>query len=304
MELDWGMAAAAVGEEKLRECVGAWGGGPVMAPWLQDGGLSALVPGGGAWMSVAVRVKNGAPEARCDCRQAGPYCSHSTVAMAYAAANMEYLKAVRAAEDEGIREAARTAEPRDRGALADAALGEDSADRSDLHHMQLPPRCLPPRGIDYGRLLDMGYVGLSTGCFLEEFAGLDFGVAGRTAGRFAAAGDLAEAARIYCVVAETIAKNVAITDDSNAHYSASLETALEDLRKCMVSRTGRPRRKMPAGERRKRISWLVRRVALDDPDFFTEDFASALDSVCVAPGDKEWRREQERLHSGQPAVRK
>ena len=297
MDLDWDMAAAAVGAEKLRECAGARGGGPVMAPWLRDGGLDALVPGGGDWMTVAVSVKNGAPEARCDCGQAGPYCSHSMAVMAYAAANADYLRAVRAAEDEGIREAAKIAEPEYREALADAALGEDPADRSGLRHMQLTTRCLPPRGIDYGRWLDMGYVGLSAGCFLEESVDIDFDTVGQIARRFAASGDLAEAARIYCVVAETIAKNVAITDDSNAHYSTSLKTALGDLSRCMVSRTGRPRKKMPAGERKKRISWLVRRVALNDPDFFTEDFASALDSVCVAPGDREWRRAQERLRS-------
>ena len=295
--MDEAAAIAAVGEEKLRKCGGAWGGGPAMAPWLQDGGLAALVPGGRKWMNVFVCFGKGAPEVWCDCRQAGPYCSHSIVVMAYAAANADYLRAVRAAEDEGIREAAKIAEPEYREALADAALGEDPADRSGLRHMQLTTRCLPPRGIDYGRSLDMGYVGLSAGCFLEESVDIDFDTVGQIARRFAASGDLAEAARIYCVVAETIAKNVAITDDSNAHYSTSLKTALEDLGRCMVSRTGRPRKKMPAGERKKRISWLVRRVALDDPDFFTEDFEAALDSVCVAPGDREWRREQERLRS-------
>lgn len=297
------MAASAVGAEKLRGCAGARGGGPVMAPRLRDGGLEALVPGGGDWMTVAVSVKRGAPEARCDCGQAGPYCSHSMAVMAYAAANSDYLRAVRAAEDEVIREAAKITEPEYREALADAALCEDPAGRSGLHRMQLTARCLPPRGIDYGRSLDMGYVGLSAGCFLEESAYIDFGAAGRIARRFEASGDLAEAARIYCVVAETIAKNAAITDDSNAHYSTSLKTALGDLGGCMVSRAGRPRKKMPAGEHKKRISWLARRVALDDLDFFTEDFEATLDSVCVAPEDKEWRA-QERLRSGQPAVRK
>ena len=97
-------------------------------------------------------------------------------------------------------------------------------------------------------------------------------------------------------MSETIAKNIAITDDSNAHYSFSLKAALEKLAGCMVSRAGRPREKLPAGERRRYISWLVRRVALGDPDFFTEDFASALDSVCVAQGDREWRKAQEKRH--------
>ena len=304
MDPDWDAVAAAVGEEKLRECGGAWGGGPAMAPWLQDGGLAALVPGGRKWMNVFVCFKKGAPEVWCDCGQAGPYCSHSAVLIAYAAANSGYLKAACAAEDEGIREAAKAAEPRDRKALAAAASGEDPADRMGLHLLNLPPRGLPPRGIDYGRVLDMEYVNLSSDCFLEEFADVDFDVAERVAGRFAASGDLAEAARIHCVVAETIAKNAAITDDSNAHYSYSLKTALRELYVCMVSRAGRPRAKLPAGERKKHISWLARRVALDDPDFFTEYFEATLDSVCAAPGDREWRRAQERLFSGQHEIPK
>lgn len=304
MDVDEAAAIAAVGEEKLRKCGGAWGGGPAMAPWLQDGGLAALVPGGRKWMNVFVCFGKGAPEVWCDCRQAGPYCSHSAVLIAYAAANSGYLKAVRAAEDEGIREAAKIAEPRDRKALAAAASGEDPADRMGLHLLKLPPRGLPPRGIDYGRVLDMAYVNMSSDCFLEEFADVDFDVAERVAGRFSASGDLPEAARIYCVVAETIAKNVAITDDSNAHYSYSLKTALEKLQGCMVSRAGRPRKKMPDGERKRCISWLARRAALNDPDFFTDDFEAALDSVCAAPGDGEWREEQERLHSEQSAARR
>ena len=303
MDPDWGAAAAAVGE-KLRGYGGAWGGGPAMAPWAGDGGLAALVPGGSRWMNVFVRPGKGAPEVWCECRQAGPYCSHSLVLMAYAAANADYLKEARADEDGGIREAAKVAGPGDRKALAKAASGSDPADRMGLHLLKLPPRGLPPRGIDYGRVLDMAYVSISSDCFLEEFADVDFGVAERAAGKFASSGDLSEAARIYCVMAETVAKNVGITDDSNAHYSFSLQTALEKLQGCMVSRAGNPRKKLPAGERRRRISWLVRRAALNDPDFFTEDFESALDSVCVAPEDKEWRKAQEELHSGQPAVRK
>ena len=293
--MDWDAVAEAVGPEKLREYGGTWKGGPAMAPWLGDGGLAALVPGGSKWMNVFVCFEKGAPEVWCGCRQAGPYCSHSLVLMAYAAANMDYLKAVRAAEDDGIREAAKTAEPGDKKEIAKAASGKDPADRMDLHLLKLPPRGLPPRGIDYGRMLDMAYVNLSSDCFLEEFADVDFGVAERVAGRFAASGDLAEAARIYGAVAETVAKNVAITDDSNAHYSYSLKTALEKLAGCMVSRAGRPRKKLPDSERRKHISWLARRVARNDPDFFTEDFASALDSVCAAPGDVEWRKEQESM---------
>ena len=304
MDPDWDAVAGEVGPEKLREYGGAWGGGPAMAPWLGDGGLAALVPGGSKWMNVFVCFEKGAPEVWCGCRQAGPYCSHSLVLMAYAAANTDYLRAARAAEDEGIREAAKVAEPGDKKEIAKAASGKDPADRMGLHLLKLPPRGLPPRGIDYGRVLDMAYVNLSSDCFLEEFADVDFGVAERVAGRFAVSGDLPEAARIYGAVAETVAKNVAITDDSNAHYSYSLKTALEKLAGCIVSKTGRPRAKLSAGERRKYISWLVRRAALNDPDFFTEDFEVALDSVCVAPGDGEWRKEQERLHSGQPAARR
>ena len=114
MDVDEAAAIAAVGAEKLRECGGAWGGGPAMAPWLQDGGLAALVPGGRKWMNVLVCFKKGAPEVWFDCGQAGPYCSHSAVLIAYAAANSGYLKAARAAEDEGIREAAKAAQPPDR----------------------------------------------------------------------------------------------------------------------------------------------------------------------------------------------
>ena len=245
---------------------------------------------------VGVCAEGGELEVSCRCRQRARYCSHSVDVMVYAAANIGYLKAARAAEDEGIREAARIAMPWQRGRLAAAASSGDPGDRNRLHLMELPPSGLPPRGLDYGRVLDLRYMEKSTRCYLEEFADVDFDEATGRAKRFAASGDVAEAARIYAAVAETIAKNTGIVDDSNAHYSTSLEMALDDLVACMADPKGRRRGRMPDAERKAHISWLVRRVASDDPDFFTEDFTSALDSACNSAEDTAWRRAQERLH--------
>ena len=296
VDIDRAMVVRAVGEKDAREHGGVWGAGPAMTPWLQGGGLWAMVPGGRRWLPVYVRARGGEIEVKCRCRQRPQYCTHSIAVMAYAAANMDALKERRAAEDAGLREAAGRAAPF-RDEFEEAASGE--AGRLSMHRLRLPPDGLPPRGLDYGRILDKAYMDMSRGCYLEETANVDFDEAADLAGAFAACGDVEEAARIHAAVAETIAKNTGIVDDSDAYYWASLQAALDGLVACMAG--GKSGRKPPEAARRGHISWLVRRAAADDPDFFTEDFAKALDSACVSERDAAWRRKQESLHGRPPA---
>ena len=296
LDIDESMVIRAVGEKAVREHGRGWSAGPVMAPWLEGDCLWARVSLGSRWGQVGVCAEGGALEVSCRCRQRAQYCSHSVDVMVYAAANIGYLKAARAAEDEGIREAARIAMPWQRGRLAAAASSGDPRDRNRLHLMELPPSGLPPRGLDYGRVLDLMYMEKSAGCYLKGVAGVDFDEAAGIAKRFAASGDAAEAARIYAAVAETIAKNAGIVDDSYAHYSESLQAALGYLVACMSDPVGRPGSGVPDAARRAHISWMVRRVAYNDPDFPTDLFSSALDSACTSAEDAAWRRSQERLH--------
>ena len=280
MDIGWPAVIKTVGEE-ARGYGRTWGAGPVMCPWLEDGGLWAAVPGGSRWMWVYVRAKRGGVDAWCKCRKPG-YCQHSIEVMAYAADNAGRLKAARAAEDDGVRQAAKDASPECKD-LIPRDPGSGGVGRERLHLLRLGSSGLPPRGLDYGRMLDRMYMDASTKCYLEDMVDVDFGQATRVARKFASRGDAAEASRIYESVAETVAKNIGITDDSNAHYCTSLQVALNDLVKCMKKRG------MPQDARNSRISWLAGRVARDDPDFFTEDFAKALDSACVSEKDAAWR---------------
>ena len=293
MDIDMAMVVRAVGEEDARDGARTWGMGPVMIPWLADGRLWAAVPGGRDWLNVSLLARGGELDVSCGCRQRREYCTHSIAVMAYAAEYSGRLEAARAAEDAGIREAAKRASPAHKKTLVRAASEERFELRDGLHLMKLRPHGLPPRGLDYGRTLDLLYMAKSKDCFLEEFADVDFDVAVNIARRFEAAGDVSEAARIYESVVETIAKNTGIVDDSNAHYSTSLQDALKRLVGCMADANGRARKGLPAAERRGYISWLVRRVARNDPDFFTDDFAPALDAACASAEDGAWRRDLE-----------
>ncbi len=286
--IDMAAVIAAVGEEEARRNGSPWwGSGPVLAPRLEDGGVWAVLPGGKNWRPVYARVEGGELEVSCGCRQRARYCSHATELAVYAAENMDALREARAEEDEGIREAAETAEPWQKKELAVAAAWKKRADRDLLHLLELPPRGLPPRGVDYGRVLDVMYIEKAVDGYLEGLDFVHFDVAEEAAGRFASAGDADEAARICLIAAETVVKNTAMTDDSYAHYHESLRSALGNLASYAAG--------LSVGGRRRIISRLARRVALGELDYFAQDFVSALDSVCVSQGDAEWRRSVQAL---------
>lgn len=287
------MVIAAVGEQAMREGLRTWGYGPAMAPWLFDDGLWAAAPGGKKWMSVYVFVEDGELAVACKCRQRARYCSHGIAVMAYAAANMASLKARRAAEDAGLLQAVGRAKPSQKRTLAKANSDDVDRAKAGLIRLKLPPHGLPPRGLDYGRILDMRYMGMSRNCYLNEFRNVDFDKVTGIAKSFEASGDIEEAARIHAAIVETVAKNIGITDDSDAHYSMSLQMSLKDLIACLVDAKGRAREGVPDAARKNHISWLVRRVASNDPDFFTDEFAPALDSVCVSKDDAAWRGAEE-----------
>ena len=280
-----GMAAvvAAVGEKEARSSGSPWwGSGPVLAPRLEDGGVWAVLPGGKNWRPAYARMEGGELEVSCGCRQRARYCSHATELVVYAAENMDLLKEARAIEDGGIREAAACAEPWQKKELAVAAAWKKRTDRDLLHLLEIPPRGLPPRGVDYGRVLDMAYIEKAVDGYLEGLDFVHFDVAEEAAARFASAGDSDEAVRICLIAAETVVKNTSMTDDSYAHYHASLQSALDRLASYSAGLSG--------GYRRRTISRLARRVAQGELDYFAEDFVSALDSVCVSEGDREWRK--------------
>lgn len=295
--IDKDMVIAAVGEQGMREGLRTWGCGPAMAPWLFDDGVWAAAPGGKKWMGVYVSVQDGELEVACRCRQRARYCSHGIAVMSYAAANMQSLKARRAAEDAGLLQAVEHARPSQKKKLENVDSSDVDRARAGLHRLKLPPHGLPPRGLDYGRILDMEYMDMSRDCYLKEFRNVDFDKATGIAKLFEASGDIEEAARIHATIVETIAKNTGIVDDSDAYYSTSLQISLKDLIACLVDK-GQAREGVPDVARRNHISWLVRRVASNDPDFFTDEFASALDSVCVSKDDVAWRdAEESRLGS-------
>lgn len=282
-EIDMAAVVAAVGEEEARSSGSPWGGsGPVLAPRLEDGGVWAVLPGGKNWRPVYARMEGAELEVSCGCRQRARYCSHATELVVYAAENMGMLKEARAKEDEGIREAAASAEPWQKKELAVAAAWKKRTDRDLLHLLEIPPRGLPPRGVDYGRVLDMAYIEKAVDGYLEGLDFVHFDVAEEAAARFASAGDADEAVRICLIAAETVVKNTNMTDDSYAHYYESLRSALDNLASYSAG--------LSAGYRRRTISRLARRVALGELDYFAEDFVSALDSVCVSEADREWCR--------------
>lgn len=291
------MVIAAVGEQAMREGLRTWGYGPAMAPWLLDDGVWAAAPGGKKWMGVLVVVQDGELEVACRCRQRARYCSHGIAVMSYAAANMQSLKARRAAEDAGLSEAVGRARPSQKKTLAKADSDDMDRAKAGLYRLKLQPHGLPPRGLDYGRILDMRYMGMSRNCYLNEFRNVDFDNVIGIAKSFEASGDVEEAARIHAAIVETIAKNTGIVDDSDAYYSLSLQASLKDLIACLVDK-GRAREGVPDAARKNHISWLVRRVASNDPDFFNDEFVPALDSVCVSEDDAAWRdAEESRLGS-------
>ncbi|MCK4224923.1 MAG: SWIM zinc finger family protein [candidate division Zixibacteria bacterium] len=111
---------------------------------------------------------------------------------------------------------------------------------------------------------------------------IDFSYIHDLAQRYIKAKNSLEAATIYKVLAEVIAKNMDNVDDSDGYYGGEFAHAIENLAECINNARLNPK------EKRTYIDYLFDKYIKNDPDYFQQNYDYALREICQSRGDLEY----------------
>jgi thiol-disulfide isomerase/thioredoxin len=103
--------------------------------------------------------------------------------------------------------------------------------------------------------------------------------------RYAKKKNFLEAAKIYQALAETIAENMDIVDDSDGYYGRAFGEAIEDFINCINEAN------LGHKEKRCYIQYLFSKYIENDPDYFQENYNYALQEICHLKEDLTYWKE-------------
>jgi hypothetical protein len=115
--------------------------------------------------------------------------------------------------------------------------------------------------------------------YIEYGNEIDFSLIEDIAERYSEKGNFMEAAKIYQAVSEAIAENMDSVDDSDGYYGGEFDQAIEGFVSCLKSAT------LQHEAKRKYIDYLFRKYMQNDPDYFEENYDSALKDLCTMKED-------------------
>ncbi|MFQ6084512.1 MAG: SWIM zinc finger domain-containing protein, partial [Candidatus Aminicenantia bacterium] len=115
--------------------------------------------------------------------------------------------------------------------------------------------------------------------FIEYGNNIDFFHIQDLAHRYIKKGNYLEAAKIYQALAETIAENMGMVDDSDGYYGGEFRDAISDFTNCI--------KEANLGHREKRyyIEYLFNKYIENDPDYFREEYDYALREISQSKED-------------------
>jgi hypothetical protein len=136
---------------------------------------------------------------------------------------------------------------------------------------------------DYKKEVDALYGNSSVHGYIEYGNMIDFAGFTDLAERYLEKKNVAEAAKVFQALAEAIAENMDMVDDSDGYYGESFSEAVQSLASC-VNLLGREKK---SGY----IDYFFEKFMQKEPDYFEDDYGEALRSVCVGKDDLERLRE-------------
>jgi len=94
-----------------------------------------------------------------------------------------------------------------------------------------------------------------------------------------------EAAKVYQALSEVIAVSMEMVDDSDGYYGCEFDSALEGFASA-VNSAG-----LNHEDKATYIEYLFKKYIANDPDYFQENYETALKSICTSREDLEyWKR--------------
>ena len=129
-----------------------------------------------------------------------------------------------------------------------------------------------PSGRRYDRMIEYG----------NE---IDFSPFNDLAQRYVDRKNFIEAAKVYQALSEVIAESMDMVDDSDGYYGGEFDSALEGFASAVNSAGLKHEEKAPY------IEYLFKKYIVNDPDYFRENYETALESICTSREDLEyWKR--------------
>ncbi|ODS40636.1 MAG: hypothetical protein A7315_08000 [Candidatus Altiarchaeales archaeon WOR_SM1_79] len=103
--------------------------------------------------------------------------------------------------------------------------------------------------------------------------------------RYVQANNFLDAVKVYQALSEAIAENMDNVDDSDGYYGIEFDDALENFAKCVNLMN------LEHEDKKKYIKYLFDRYIENDPDYFRDNYESALKQICTAPQDlRYWKK--------------
>jgi hypothetical protein len=135
---------------------------------------------------------------------------------------------------------------------------------------------------DYKKEVDALYENTSIDGYVEYGNIIDFAVFTDTAERFLEKKNAMEAAKVFQALAEAIAENMDMVDDSDGYYGESFSEAVQSLASCVNL--------LESEKKSGYIDYFFEKFMEKEPDYFQDDHGEALRSVCLDKGDLEHLR--------------